>query len=128
MQEEAHPVDASAPAQASCDRNEMIVMRPDNVGRTQNLDETLGKLLVHAKITRGVAGAQIGEIEAIMADRPKHLVGEADVIFVDIAARKVGHSIADGPEGSHMQGGIEFLAHSARPPEPDAASRLERRL
>ena len=40
-----------------------------------------GKMLVHPEIGGGAAFRQIGEVEAVMTNRPKRLVGEAAIIL-----------------------------------------------
>ena len=57
--------------------------------------ELAGKVLIHPEISDGVGFRQIGEVEAIMTNRPKRLIGEAAIILFDIAARKVADRIGE---------------------------------
>ena len=86
MHEKADPVDAAQLAQDSRHRNEMIVVHPNDVVPAQHREELPGELLVHPEIGGGAAFRQIGEVEAVMTNRPKRLVGEAAIILFDIAA------------------------------------------
>jgi hypothetical protein len=98
----------------------MIIMHPDHVIGTQQLMDLAGKLLVHPEIGGGVAFRQIGEVEAIMTNRPKRPVGEAAIILLDIAARKVAYRIGERSNNPALGGGLTLLAGFARPAEPKA--------
>jgi hypothetical protein len=88
----------------------MIIMHPDDVIAAQQLVELAGKLLIHPEIGGGVAFRQIGEVEAIMTNRPKRLVGEAAIILLDIAARKIANRIGQRSNGPTLGGGATLLA------------------
>ena len=64
----------------------MIIMHPDDVIGTQQLMELAGEVFVHPEIGGSVTVRQIGEVEAIMTNRPKRPVGETAIILFDIAA------------------------------------------
>ena len=99
----------------------MIIMDPDDVVGAQHPGETAGEKRVDAEISRGVAVRMAREIKAIVADRPERAVGEAVVIFGDVAARQVRHDEADRPQRAGLRRGIDLLRGLARPAEPDAA-------
>ena len=104
----------------------MIIMHPDDVIATQQLMELAGEVFVHPEIGGSVAVRQIGEVEAIMTNRPKRPVGETAIILLDIAARKVAYRIGERSNSSALEGVVALLAGFARPAEPQAARILER--
>jgi hypothetical protein len=78
--------------------------------------EFASKLLVHPEIGGGVAFRKFGEVEAIMTNRPKRLVGEAAIILFDIAARKVAYRIG---ERSNCIGAAGSLSSLVLPDQPN---------
>jgi hypothetical protein len=82
----------------------------------------------HHGVPAVLALIEFGEVEAIMTNRPKRPVGEAVIILFDIAARKVAYRIGERSNSPALGGGAALLAGFARPAEPEAATRLERRL
>ncbi len=122
MQKKTDPVGAAHLAQKTRHGNEMIIMHPNNIIATQQLMELTGKLLVHPEIGGGVAFRQIGEVEAIMTNRPKRPVGEAAIILFDIAARKVAYRIGERSNSPALERRPALLAGFARPAEPEASA------
>ena len=86
MQKKANPVGAAHLTQKTRHGNEMIIMHPDDVIGTQQLMELAGEVFVHPEISGSVSVRQIGEVEAIMANRPKRPIGETAIILFDVAA------------------------------------------
>src|SRR6202030_2548018 len=124
MHKKADPVDAAEFAQDSRHGNEMIVVHPNDVIRAQHLVKLPSELLVHPEIGCGVAFRKIGEIETIMTNRPQRLVGEAMVILLDVAPRKVGHRIGERSKSPPLAGERALLAGFARPAKPKSAACL----
>jgi hypothetical protein len=106
----------------------MIIMHPDNVIAPQQLMELASEVFVHPEIAGSVAVRQIGEVEAIMTNRPKRLIGEAAIILFDIAARKVADRIGERANSPAAGIAAALLAGLARPAEPESAVQLEHRF
>src|SRR5690606_1577225 len=79
MQEEADLVPVPAFAQRLRQREEMIVVHPDDVVWPQNLVQFIGEMLVDAQVAAEVTAREFRKIEPVMQDRPQHAVGEAVV-------------------------------------------------
>ena len=67
-------------------------------------------MLVHPEISGRVAFRQIGEVKPVMANRPKHPVGEAAIILFDIAARKIAYRIGQSSSSLVLECGVAFFA------------------
>jgi membrane glycosyltransferase len=70
VQEEADPVGVAEFSQRIGDRNEMIIMDPDDVVFGDDLCKLGREMLVHPEIAAQIAPREFGEIEPIMQDRP----------------------------------------------------------
>jgi hypothetical protein len=82
VQEEADAVGVTALAELLGDRDQVIVVNPDDVVRLEDLRKLAGEVAVHSEIAGEVAAGELGQIDAIMQDRPQHPVGEAVVVFL----------------------------------------------
>src|SRR5690606_30723491 len=107
-------------------REEMIVVHPDDVVWPQNLVQFIGEMLVDAQIAAEVTAREFRKIEPVMQDRPQHAVGEAVVIFVVIFLRQIGDDIGNlvGLDGLGLQA---LVGNASAPAEPDAWMFLQRR-
>ena len=86
VQEETDPVGAAQRAQFSGERDQVIVVHPQNVVFLQQRQQLASEQLVDAPVARDVAGVEVGEVEPVMEDRPEHAVGVARVVGVVILA------------------------------------------
>ena len=80
MQEKSDSVAMAAVAKHLGERNEMIIVRPDNIIGTQPIDDLIGKMHVDASIAAQIAKGKFCKVEAVMEDRPQHPAGEAVVV------------------------------------------------
>ncbi len=106
----------------------MIIMHPDDVVGTQELMELAGEVFVHPEIGGSVGFRQIGEVEAIMTNRPKRPISETAIILLDIAARKVAYRIGNRSISPILGFGVTLFSGFARPAKPKASTHFERRL
>ena len=95
MKEEADPVGMAAAAQRVRDRDEVIVMDPDQVVGFDDLFEFGREMIVHPHVSGEIAPRELGEIEPEMQDRPQHPVGEAVVVFLVVLLGEIGDHIGD---------------------------------
>ena len=79
VQEEADPVSAAQRAQLRGQRDQVVVVHPDDVVVAQQRLELAGEDLVHAPVTRDVARVEIGQVQPVMKHRPQHAVRIAHV-------------------------------------------------
>jgi hypothetical protein len=84
MKEEADAVGMAATAQRVRDRDQVIVMDPDEVVGLDDLFELVGEKIVHPHVSGEITPRELGEIEPKMQDRPQHSVGETVVVFLII--------------------------------------------
>src|ERR1019366_6052723 len=117
MMEKTDPVRAAHFAQETRHGNEMIIVHPDRIIGPQKLLELAGKFLIDPEICGGIAFGQIGEVEAIMAYRPKRPVGEAAIILIHVATREVADRIGERSNRLALGNVIAFVRSFARPPE-----------
>src|SRR5436190_3745902 len=105
------------------ERNEMIVVHPDDVLALEEWTQPSRHPLVDAPIGLRKAPFEAGEVESVMEDRPQGLVGETAVEFLDICRRHVDGGKLDAAFRLDLQRPERaFFAGLARPAEPDAAA------
>ena len=121
MQEEADPVAVTAVAQHFCQRDEMIVVHPDDVVGLQQAVQLVGKMCVDAPIAAEIAARKLREVEAVVQDRPQHPIGEAVVIFLIVGVDEVGHDVGHAALVNGPGGHILFGCNRPAPAEPEAA-------
>src|SRR5262249_23424578 len=59
-------------AQRRAQRDQMIIVYPDDVARLEQRGEVAGELLVDAEIAREIGALKIDEAGAVMEERPQH--------------------------------------------------------
>jgi len=105
----------------------MIVVHPDHVVRLEKGLQTVGEHVVDAEIARHLAAGELREVEPIVQDRPQHPIGEAVVVFLEVAPRNVGGDVGD-VRMLELANLLLALCHgAAAPAEPDALVALEER-
>ncbi len=87
MQEEADPLFAAQPAQERSERDQMVVVNPDDVVGPQERCKLGGKRLVDPPIAVEIGGPEIHEIEAIVEKRPKHAVCVTQIVIGEVLRR-----------------------------------------
>ena len=95
VQEVADPVLVAARAQRLGERDQVIVVHPDEIVGAQHLVELVGEMLVDAHVAGEIAARELGLIEAIVQDRPEHPVGEAVVVFLVVVGAEAGDDVVD---------------------------------
>ena len=126
VQEEADPVGEAHVAQLRGERDEVVVVHPDEVVRRQQRSEALGEELVGAEIPGRVAPGEAGQVEAVMADGPERPVGEAEIIVVQVALREVADRVGDRADIVQLDRlDVVALAGRAGPAVPQPAALLE---
>ena len=127
MQEEADAVGETALAKLLRDRDQVIVVDPDEVVGLEDLRQLGGEMLVHPEIAGQVAAIELGQVDAIMQHRPQHAVGEAVVIFLVVLLGEIGHHeralLALDRARPDLARGHDLAA----PAEPDALHFIHRR-
>src|SRR6185437_14255400 len=74
VQKKSDPVLVSAIAQGLGERNQMIVVHPDDIVRPQQPFEMTGVIFVDTHIAAEIAAGKLSEIEPVMKDRPEHAI------------------------------------------------------
>ncbi len=112
---------AVAGAQFRGERDQVVVVRPDDVVGLQEIEQRIGEAGIDAAIAVEIGGLEFDEVETVVADRPEHLIGEADIIVLIVFLGQ-----RDGRDGdaalldrSHAERSIVVDDRSV-PAEPDA--------
>src|SRR3546814_3039859 len=109
VEEEAHALPEIHLAKLLAERNQMIVVHPDHVVVAQHGGELAGDKVVDPEISGIVAARKLGKVKPEMEKRPKLRVGEAVVIFLEVALREMDRgigSLADMGKGGRTAGGL----------------------
>ena len=59
-------------AQLKCQREQVVVVNPDDVGRFDERSEMRSELLVHRDVARIISRFELREIETVMKDGPQN--------------------------------------------------------
>ena len=70
MEKEANGCVGQLLAQHLRKQNQVIIVDPDDIIRSNELRQLAGKMGVDSHIARQVAARELGEVEAIVQDRP----------------------------------------------------------
>ncbi len=127
VQEEADPVAVTAIAQHFGERDQMVVVHPDDIVVAQDVVQLSRELRVDAPIAAEIAARKLREIEPIMQDRPQHAIGKAAVIFLIVRIDQVRHDVGDTAAFDGLGHDIVFVGNLPAPAEPDARTALQQR-
>ena len=127
MKEEADAVGMAAAAQRVRDRDQVIVMNPDEVVGFDDLFELGREMIVHPHISGEIAPCELREVQPEMQDRPQHPVGEAVVVFLVVVLGQIGDHVGDVLVADRVRLDIRARHGLAAPAEPDAAVALQSR-
>src|SRR3989304_1230649 len=95
MQKKTNLVAVATITQRLGERNEMIVMYPDNVVGLQDFIQLGGKMGVNPYVAAQIAEREFRQVEPVVQDRPEHPVGEAVVVFLKVVVGEVCHHIGN---------------------------------
>ena len=126
MQEEADACPHSALAQASRQRNEVVIVDPDDVVWSQKGGDAIGEPFVDRLVADACVALVLGQVEAVVEQRPQRRIGIAFVIVGYLCGTEI-----DGGEGNAVlcgEGGLvrRRLCGFARPAKPQASAALQR--
>jgi len=125
VQEKADALRAAQRAQLGRQRDQVVVVHPDHVIGLEQRQQLAREHLVHAPVALDVAGVEVGQVQAVVEDRPEHAVGIADVEGVVILPGQVHRHQLDRSGLVRVQrrafGGRAF-DQLAAPAEPEAAA------
>jgi hypothetical protein len=125
VQEKTDAIMVTAVAQHFCKRNEVIVVHPDDIVGLQQIMQLVGKVRVDTPVAAEIAARKFREIEPVVQDRPKHLVGKAVVIFLVVGIDEIGHDVGHLALVNGPRGDIVLGCNGPAPAEPQAATPLE---
>src|SRR3546814_5048194 len=89
VEEQADPVLQPVRAEPLAQRQEMIILHPDQIFRLDQRDQAVRELLVDALIAHPELILIFGQVDAIVKQRPQRAVGIAVVIFLDVMGFQV---------------------------------------
>jgi hypothetical protein len=121
VEEKADAVPAGATPQCVAQRDQVIVVNPDEIVPTDQRGEAVGKSFVDPLVPDRGRALVFGQVEPVVKQRPERGIGVAVVVFGDILRGQVdgrhGHAIVVG----ERRFGRRFGRFVARPAEPQAA-------
>jgi hypothetical protein len=127
MQEESDPVGMPTPPQGVGDRDQVIVVDPDEIVILDDLFEFGREMKVDAEISAEVTPRKLGKIQPIMQNWPQHPIGETVIVFLKFVFGEIGDDVLDIVtfDGSRSQ--FILRADLSAPSDPDAAVAVQRR-
>ena len=128
VQEEPDPAVDPAFAQQRCQRDQVVVVDPDDVVRAQPRRQLVGEQRVDPAVALAGGAVVVDQVQAEVQQRPQRAVGEPVVVRVQVRAVEVHGDVADVAVDLfvHLAAG---LAHAlAAPAEPQPAAFAQRPL
>ena len=95
VQEKADRLPAIQLAQRFAERDQMIVVHPDEIVGLQHRRQRPREHPVDAQIAREIAAREADQRRSVMKQRPQHAIGIADVVFVVVMPRQIDDSGGD---------------------------------
>ena len=126
MQEKPDPVGMAAPPQGICDRDQVIVVDPDEFVSRDDFFEFGREMIVDAEISAEVTARKLGEVQPIMQNRPQHPIGETVIVLLIIVFGEVGNDVLDVLVFDRSRPQLFPRPDLSAPSEPDAAIVLQR--
>ena len=121
MQEEADTVLDAERAQSFGERDQMIIMHPDEIVRLQQFGERLGVSPVDGKVAGEILAVEFEQSRLEMQQRPEHRIGEADIKLPVVVLRKIDCRKIELAGFENFSGGCSFGGNLAAPAEPKRA-------
>ena len=125
MKEKADPVLMPALAQCLGERNQMIVMHPDEVIRPQDFVQFAREMIIDTQITTQIPARELGEINSIMQDRPEHAIREAIVVFAVVLFGEIERDVGNIVVHALLRGNLGACCDLSAPAKPYAGFLLE---
>ena len=127
MQEKTDPVGVASPPQCVRDRDQVIVVDPDEIVTLDDFLKLGRKVIVDPEIPAEVPERKLGEVEPIVQYRPQHPIGETVIVFLIIMLSQIGDDVFDVLvlDGSHSQ--LVLRSNLPAPSKPHATVVLQRR-
>jgi hypothetical protein len=126
VQEKADPRLDAELAQLLAERDQMIVVHPDQIVVAQIRVQLFGKQLIDPPIADVPVAIEAREVEAVMEQRPECSVGEAAVVAIELGLDEIERDVGDvagADDLGHERPGVGGLT---APAEPDAAGFAQR--
>ena len=120
VQEEAYPVAAAHLAQLPRQRDQVVVVHPDDVVGPDQRAHRLGETAVHPLIALAERAFIVGQVDTVVKQRPQHGVSVAVVVFLDVLLFQVEGRHRHPAPVLHVRLAGEGLHRLATPAEPDA--------
>ncbi len=126
MQEKADPILDAQLAQFARQRNQMIIMHPNQIVRPNHRPEHLREIFVDRDIALELGAMKFDQPELVMQQRPQRAVGVTQIIFLIIRPAEIDRGESDVAAPRNLGGVGPGFGGLARPAEPDTAFRPQR--
>ncbi len=120
VEEEADPVLEAARAQPLAQRDQVVIVDPDDVVGLDQRGDRLGETLVDPLVALAGLALVFGQVDAVVEQRPQRRIGIAVVILLDVLRLEVDRRDGDAVVLLISDLAGEFGHLFARPAEPDA--------
>ncbi len=126
VKEEADRIVEAPRPQLARQGDQVIVVDPDHVVGLEQLRQMVREERVDPQVAREVRSAELGEVDAVVEDRPEHTVGETGVVFLVVRGRQRRHDIGDVVADDRRGLDIGIVLDLAAPAEPKTRPRFQR--
>jgi len=127
VEEKPDPVGMASPPQGVGDRDQVIVVDPDQIVIRDDFLEFGRKVIVDPEISAEVPPRKLGEVQPIMQDRPQHPIGETVIVFLKLVFSQVGDDVFDVLVLDGSRSELVLRSDFPAPAKPHASVVLQRR-
>ena len=125
VQEEAHGLPRSHAPQLLSERDQVVVVHPDQVARLEQRLQGVREALVDPDVALVVVAVEAGEVGAVVKERPQGTVREAVVVLLVVLVRQVRGGRGEAAAIELPGGDARAVGNLAAPAEPQPAGLLE---
>jgi hypothetical protein len=109
------------------ERDEVIVVHPDQIVRLNHRRHAGGETLVDPLIAEAEVALVLSQVDPVMEQRPQRRIGITVIVFLDVLRREVDGRHGDAAELTDLRLIARIVYFLARPAEPQAAGLFQRR-
>ncbi|VTQ83918.1 Uncharacterised protein [Stenotrophomonas maltophilia] len=125
VQEKADAAADAALAQQCAERDQVVVVDPDDVILSQQWRELVGEQRIDLVVGLAGAAVVVDQVQPEVQQWPQRAVGETIVVAIDFALAQVHGDVVDVTVLLPVQRAAAFLYGLAAPAEPQAAALLQ---
>ena len=121
MQEKPDPIGMASPPQRVRNRDEVIVVDPDQIIIFDDFLEFCRKMIIDPEIPAEIPKRKLGKVKPIMQYRPQHPIGEPVIVFLIVVLGQICDDVFDVLVFDGTRSELVLRPNLSAPSKPHAA-------